>query len=208
MTTKSRGRPKRGQNNLCRDEIINKALQILDDKGDSSLTMRALARELNINPMSIYHHIGTRDELLSAMVSKVYAGISDCAEQLTPGQTIQALLSNYCQRSLRHAKLTLCLISTPGLDMPELAQLSQTVQDALISEGLAPEQAQAYLDILIDYSHGFILAAASQHISGKQQTQHCDADARLSMQNYWQSIVLILAPVCPLLVDPIKEQQT
>ena len=197
MTTKSRGRPKSSQSRLSSDEIIATALQIIDEKGDSGLTMRALARTLEINPMSIYHHIGTRDELLSAMVAKVYAGISDCPAQLTPGQTVQALLSNYCQRSLSHAKLTLCLISTPGLDMPELAQLGQTLQDILTEQGLTPDKALAYVDILIDYSHGFILAAAQKQLSATPQT----AQSRLSLDNYWHSIQLILAPICPLLVN-------
>ena len=45
---------------LTRDAILTEALALLD-QSETALTIRALAQRLNVTPMAIQHHIGTRD---------------------------------------------------------------------------------------------------------------------------------------------------
>ncbi|QNQ81317.1 TetR/AcrR family transcriptional regulator [Lactobacillus sp. PV034] len=50
---------------LDRQKVINKATEIINDKGLSELTMPKLARALNVRSQSLYHYVSNRDELLS-----------------------------------------------------------------------------------------------------------------------------------------------
>ena len=51
---------------LNRDEVLRAALALLDDVGLRGFTMRALAERLGTYPATIYWHVGTRTEVLSA----------------------------------------------------------------------------------------------------------------------------------------------
>lgn len=60
---------------LSRDRIIGAAMAVADREGLHSLTMRRLADELGSKPMSVYHHVANKDDLLDAMVDAIFAEI-------------------------------------------------------------------------------------------------------------------------------------
>jgi AcrR family transcriptional regulator len=60
---------------LSRDRILCGALAVADDGGLASLTIRTLAQELGVKPMSVYHYVANKDEILDALVDLVFAEI-------------------------------------------------------------------------------------------------------------------------------------
>lgn len=54
------------------EKVINKATEIINEKGLSELTMPKLAKALNVRSQSLYHYVSNRDQLLSLV----------CAERL------------------------------------------------------------------------------------------------------------------------------
>ncbi|WP_370617066.1 TetR/AcrR family transcriptional regulator C-terminal domain-containing protein [Mumia qirimensis] len=60
---------------LTRDAVLRTAVALADESGAASLTMRALARELGVEAMSLYHHVANKDALLDGMVDLVFAEI-------------------------------------------------------------------------------------------------------------------------------------
>lgn len=61
------------RNTLTRDRVITGALELADAHGLDALTIRALAQHLSVRPMSIYHYVATKDELLDALVDAVFS---------------------------------------------------------------------------------------------------------------------------------------
>jgi AcrR family transcriptional regulator len=59
----------RSARGLDRAAILEAASRLLDERGLHALTMRALARELGVAPMTVYWHVGDREELLDALVA-------------------------------------------------------------------------------------------------------------------------------------------
>lgn len=57
---------------LDRDRIVDAAIALADRVGTAPLTIRALATELGSSPMAIYHHVVDKDEILDAMVDRVF----------------------------------------------------------------------------------------------------------------------------------------
>jgi AcrR family transcriptional regulator len=49
---------------LTREEIVGAALRLIRERGLDRLTMRAVAAELGVTPMAVYHHIADKDELV------------------------------------------------------------------------------------------------------------------------------------------------
>ncbi|MGV0625849.1 TetR family transcriptional regulator [Mycolicibacter minnesotensis] len=56
-----------------KDEIVAAATTILDDYGIADLSMRRLARELNISPSALYWHFANKQQLLGAVADRVLA---------------------------------------------------------------------------------------------------------------------------------------
>jgi AcrR family transcriptional regulator len=65
--------PKR--RSLTRDRITEAALALADAGGVESLSMRALAKALGVEAMSLYNHIRNKDDLLDAVVDTVVGRI-------------------------------------------------------------------------------------------------------------------------------------
>lgn len=66
------GRPRQRSEALSRAEIVAAALAIADDDGLHALSMRAVARRLGVEAMSLYHHVANKEAMLDAMVDAVF----------------------------------------------------------------------------------------------------------------------------------------
>ncbi|KRQ25756.1 MULTISPECIES: TetR/AcrR family transcriptional regulator C-terminal domain-containing protein [Mycobacteroides] len=67
---------------LNRYDLVRRATAILDDYGIADLTMRRLARELDIAPSALYWHFANKQQLLGAVADHVLAPLAetDCRD--------------------------------------------------------------------------------------------------------------------------------
>ncbi|MUM18980.1 TetR family transcriptional regulator [Mycobacterium sp. CBMA271] len=62
---------------LNRSDLVRRATAILDDYGIADLTMRRLARELDIAPSALYWHFANKQQLLGAVADHVLAPLAE-----------------------------------------------------------------------------------------------------------------------------------
>src|SRR6478735_8034264 len=60
---------------LSRERILRAAIAVADSGGIGALTIRSLAHELGVKPMSVYHYVANKDEIIDGIVDLVYAEI-------------------------------------------------------------------------------------------------------------------------------------
>lgn len=60
---------------LSRETIVARALAIVDELGASGLSVRRLAADLGVSGPSLYHHFGSKDEILDAIIEFIYQQI-------------------------------------------------------------------------------------------------------------------------------------
>lgn len=60
---------------LSRERVLHGAVAVADARGIGSLTIRSLAQELGVKPMSVYHHVANKDEILDGIVDLVFSEI-------------------------------------------------------------------------------------------------------------------------------------
>jgi TetR/AcrR family tetracycline transcriptional repressor len=58
---------------LSRDRVITAAIDFVDKRGLSALTMRRLGQELGVEAMSLYRYVNGREDLLEGMVDRMVA---------------------------------------------------------------------------------------------------------------------------------------
>lgn len=76
--SKSRTRNRRGEGGKLREEIVRAAADLLDEGGnEQAVTLRAVARKIDITPTSIYLHFPDRDSMLLAVVQEAFAALEE-----------------------------------------------------------------------------------------------------------------------------------
>jgi AcrR family transcriptional regulator len=60
---------------LSRERVLRAARAIADAGGIGALTIRSLAEALEVKPMSVYHHVANKDEILDGVVDLVFSEI-------------------------------------------------------------------------------------------------------------------------------------
>ena len=56
-----------------RQDVVDRALDVLDRYGLADLTMRRLGTELGVRPSALYHHFDNKQSLLAAVADEVLA---------------------------------------------------------------------------------------------------------------------------------------
>lgn len=64
---------------LSKERLLRSAVGIADDRGIDALTMRALALDLGVEAMSLYHYLRNKDELLDGIVEVVINEINEAS---------------------------------------------------------------------------------------------------------------------------------
>ncbi|MBK5266294.1 MAG: TetR/AcrR family transcriptional regulator C-terminal domain-containing protein [Acidimicrobiia bacterium] len=60
---------------LTRERVLEGAVALADEIGVDALTMRKLAAALGVKPMTIYHHVDGKEEIIDGMVDLVFSEI-------------------------------------------------------------------------------------------------------------------------------------
>ncbi len=148
------GRPSRPR--LTQTAILTEALTLLNE-GDHALTLRALATRLNVTPMAIQHHIGSRDALIRALADHVHAPVI-APDAGPPHHRLRGLVTAFAATTRAHPHLTLALFRIAGPLPPQAQRITDALETLLGEAGLAAPAARLWRDILIDWAHGMALA--------------------------------------------------
>ncbi|MEV0404437.1 GntR family transcriptional regulator [Actinoallomurus sp. NPDC050550] len=69
LTTSPRPQPKQALNRI---QVLRTAIAIADVEGLDAVSMRRLAAELGVGPMSLYRHVANKDELVTQMTDEAF----------------------------------------------------------------------------------------------------------------------------------------
>jgi TetR/AcrR family transcriptional regulator, tetracycline repressor protein len=98
----SRGRS-RGRR-LSLDRIVTVTLRLIDEQGMAAASMRGIAGELGVEPMSLYSYVANRDELFDQVVERVVDELShDPQVRLRPDEGWRAYLAGMAHGVRRYA---------------------------------------------------------------------------------------------------------
>jgi AcrR family transcriptional regulator len=59
---------------LTRNEIIEAAMAVTQERGLDRLTMRSVGAKLGVSAMALYHHVADKEELMSLVAAAVFSG--------------------------------------------------------------------------------------------------------------------------------------
>jgi AcrR family transcriptional regulator len=69
---------------LTRERVLRAAVELADERGIESLTMRNLGHELGVEAMSLYNHVANKEDLLDGLVEVVVGEVLGAVGQIEP----------------------------------------------------------------------------------------------------------------------------
>jgi AcrR family transcriptional regulator len=194
MNRTKAGRPRREEASIGREEILRAGLELLQSAGPQGLTMRALARSMKINPMTLYYHVGDRAQLLRALADQVYSGVVDSAEGDDGVRAkIERLLKAYHEAVMRHPLLSIGIFSTPEAFSPEAQRITKCLHSLLLEARMPRVSAKSWLSILVDFTHGSAIAFAMGAASAKKRSV-----SKIHAQEYARGLTILLEGMLPV----------
>ena len=160
-------RPRPRRLGLSRQRIADAALALVDREGLAALTARTLARDLDCEAMSLYHHFGGMEDLQDAVADSLLAGaeLPRAGEHADLESTLRSLARGYLALAASHPR-AFPLIAARRLRGPAAAALVATVVERLGGHGLAPVEGLRVLRILVAYLNGAGLALSAWAMDG------------------------------------------
>lgn len=152
---------------LSRERVLRGAVAVADAGGIASLTIRSLAAELGVKPMSVYHHVANKDEILDGIVDLVFGEI-DLPVLGGDWHAEMRRRATSAREALRRHPWAIGLLESRTNPGPATLKHHDAVIGTLRSAGFSVEMtAHAYA--LIDaYVYGFALSEASLPINGPE----------------------------------------
>ena len=139
---------------LHKRDVVEAATAILDNYGIADLTMRRLARELNVSPGALYWHFANKQQLLGAIADRILEPVGD-----VPGDW-RDRVAGICGR-LRDALLShtdgaeLVSASFAAGQSEAMAQILARLSDAAADAGVDSAHAELAARTVVYYVLGF-----------------------------------------------------
>ena len=172
---------------LHKRDVVDAATTLLDSYGIADLTMRRLARELNISPGALYWHFANKQELLGAVADRILESIDDA-----PGGW-RDRVAGICAR-LRDALLShtdgaeLVSASFAAGQSEAMGQVLARLIEAAADAGVDPSHTELAARTVVYYVLGFTVDeqsrlqwdAAGAELPDKQSVLSDDPSARFT----------------------------
>lgn len=142
---------------LSRERIVAAAIAVADKEGLDALSMRRVAVDLDVAPMSLYRHVRDKDDLLLGMMDAAF-GEWQLLEPRS-GDGWREVLTDAARELWRVFRRHLWLAPAYSLTRPSLAPsglaYTEQVLVTLLDRGLKPATAFSMHLILFNYIRGF-----------------------------------------------------
>ncbi|MEU3555856.1 TetR/AcrR family transcriptional regulator [Streptomyces fragilis] len=142
---------------LSQEKITSAAVELIELRGYSALTMAALARQLGVAPSALYNHVSNKHQLLRWIQDHVNREI-DCSDfEVRPWDAaLEAWAHSYRDAYARHSLLVPVIAVTPIAGSPHTVAMYEKVAAGLRAGGWPDDQV---MDVVVAVE-SFVLGSA------------------------------------------------
>lgn len=147
---------------LTREEVLDATLALADERGLDAVSMRGVARRLDVTPMALYRHVGDKQALLDALVERLLDELPIPDRKLPWRERLQVLAASLRATARSHPDAFLMLLRRPAATPAALRRrdaVFNALRDAGVDEELVPR-----LERLLN---SFILGFAASEAAGR-----------------------------------------
>jgi AcrR family transcriptional regulator len=184
---------------LTRERVLDAAMAVADARGIGGLTMRSLAQALGVKPMSLYHHVAGKEEILDGLVDAVFARIRLPSPDADWKAAMRGRAASAREVLGRHP-WAITLMDSRTRPGPATLRHHDAVIGALRRGGFSVAMAGHAVALLDSYIYGFALQEAALPFDAPEDVpelaesllQHLPADEYPHLAEF--TIAHVLAP--------------
>jgi AcrR family transcriptional regulator len=152
---------------LSRDRILQAALELTDERGIESLTMRKLGQVLGFEAMSLYNHVANKDDVLDGILDLV---LSESEPPSPAGDWDAAIRTSAISvhEALRRHPWSCTLLMAPGRVRPARLQYMDLLLGRLREAGFSAETTYHAYHVLDGHIFGFSLWETSHTYTAEE----------------------------------------
>jgi AcrR family transcriptional regulator len=152
-----------------RQEILDAALALADEKGLGAVSMRAVAERTGVTPMALYPHVGSKAALLDGMLGRLLADllppVAAAAESQDWRQRLRTIAHLARGLAHRHPWAATLIFSRPSV-APDAVRVVDQIYAALIDAGV-PDADVARIERLVST---FVIGYGASETGGRFST--------------------------------------
>ena len=167
---------------LTEEEILDAALELLDDGGPGAASIRRIAGRVGVAPNAVYTYFPDKSAVEAALVERLLGQVDQgvFTQRDNPWrQRVEALALELRTKLAAHPGAVPLLISGP-MNGPQALTLNERLLEVLTDGGLGPDDAARAAHLLIAYVFGSVaLEVADAHQPGALPPEEARRSARL-----------------------------
>ncbi len=137
---------------LDRRRVLEAALGLADREGIEALTMRRLGTELGVDPMTVHHHVESKDRLLDGIAELLWEEVALPDDSGDPAEALRGLARSLRDLFRRHPEAAPLILRCARLPRSEL-ELFRAYLDVLEAGGV--REPAAILRPVLSYAAGY-----------------------------------------------------
>lgn len=148
-----------GMVKINRSDVIEASLELLNEVGLEALTLRAIARRLDVQAPALYWHFRSKDDLLDAMSTHILLSLGTGAVlgDTAPWTVWMPAYADHLRETLLGYRDGARLVSGRYLTDPQLFLVMEGFLQRSERDGLAPQFAARALATLSAFVTGFVI---------------------------------------------------
>lgn len=158
------GRPPR----VSRDQVLDAALAIADEGGLAAITMASVGARLGVEAMSLYRHIGNKEQMLDGLVDRVFAEI-EVARDAEDWRAAMRRRAISAQAALRRHPWAIGLMESRAQPGPATLAHHDANVGVLLDAGFTGRETTRIYNLIDSYVYGFALQEATLPFSTPEE---------------------------------------
>ena len=148
---------------LSRERVVEAALTVIDESGVQGCSMRAVASELGVEAMSLYHHVpGGKAEMMDGVVALVQTEFISALEPTGEWRHDMATFSRGYRATLKeHPNVVPMIAARPSVAYRSSTGMVGPMFDAMEDAGFSREDALRAVRVVSRWTIGFTMGEAS-----------------------------------------------
>jgi AcrR family transcriptional regulator len=188
---------------LTKQRIIEAAVAFADEHGIEALSMRKLGTELGVEAMSLYNHVGGKDDILDSMVDYLFSAIGPIDPDGDWLETARAAALAAKRTFASHAWSVNLISAREGLSEASFA-LMDVLMGKLMAEGYSAKIAHHAWHAIASHVMGYAFQEINS-VFGKGDDHDHDRAERLMAQ--YASRFPNLAAIAPHLMECSHDEE-
>ena len=160
---------------LSREQVLDAALDLADEGGLAAVTMASVGARLSVEAMSLYRHIGNKEEMLDGLVDRVFAEIEVPADARDWRDALRRRAVS-AHDALRRHPWAIGLMESRSQPGPATLGHHDAMVALLFRVGFDGRTATRVYNLLDSYIYGFALQEATLPFSSPEEMASMSAE--------------------------------